>query len=350
MASYVPPRDPFELQVAQVASATLEITDIGIRDNLVEIGMTHSGAQALSRGLVPLVGRYGTAESLCDAQTVEAIASHYRTLPKTGEWSSLAELRPGSTSPLVCVHPLGGNAFWYLPLARKIGGEQTIYGLHSQGLDLTEPVQRDIAEMAHTYIADLRRAAPHGPYALLGWSFGGAVAFEMARQLAPDDVVSFVAMCDVGPDDMAAIPDSADAAFGLLVHAVRLDHAAPELMSLGGSARVETLHRMCLQHERLPPGYLPEHLERMFAINHANLHAMHTYAFGQYSGDLIVFRAAQRDTGAESQVGRRDLGWRQYVDGDIAIESITGSHFDALSRTNIDVIAAYLQRRLRQAR
>jgi len=42
---------------------------------------------------------------------------------------------------------------------------------------------RSVEEMAHTYIKEMIAVQPKGPYHLLGWSFGGALAFEMARQI-----------------------------------------------------------------------------------------------------------------------------------------------------------------------
>jgi len=40
-----------------------------------------------------------------------------------------------------------------------------------------------LEELAAGHVAALRAAQPEGPYHLAGWSFGGAVAFEMAHQL-----------------------------------------------------------------------------------------------------------------------------------------------------------------------
>lgn len=348
MTAYAPPRDAFELQVAQVAGATLGIADVGIRDNLVELGMDHPSAEAVGRALFKVLGRDAAPTRLLAAKTAEAIASFYRELPKVADWSSLVELRGGNSRPLVCVHPLGGNVFWYLPLARRIAGKQSIYGLHARGLDLTERVQVSIAEMAESYVLDLKRVVPHGPYALLGWSFGGVVAFEMARVLSRDDMVSFVAMCDVGPDDLAATPDSSDAAFGLLIHAVGFDHAAERLLALPDTGRLHALHQMCIESNRLPPGYTCHHLERMLAINRANLHAMRTYGFGTYSGDMVVFRSADRRSDGTGAVRRNDLGWHEHVRGSITVEPIGGSHFDALSRTNVAKIAECLKLRLGQ--
>src|SRR4029078_5944530 len=40
-----------------------------------------------------------------------------------------------------------------------------------------------VEEMASAYVQHVRRWQPVGPYSLVGYSFGGLVAFEMARLL-----------------------------------------------------------------------------------------------------------------------------------------------------------------------
>jgi thioesterase domain-containing protein len=339
MAVYYPPRDPFELQVARAAASVLPVPSVGIRDDLLGLGLTDRKAQAVSAYLLNVLGRRASAESIVAALTPEMIAHHYRKLPRVADWSSLVELRPGPLPPLVCVHPLGGNAFWYLPLARKLGGANPIYGLHSRGLDLYEAVQNEIPAIAASYVKDLRQRVPRGPYSLLGWSFGGAVAYEMARQIVQEeDTVNFVAMCDVGPDDMGQMPDSADAAFALLIHAVRLDHLSAELVTVPAPSRLEELFRRCVAANRLPPGYSRGDLARMLDINRAHLRAMKRYRFCSYDGRLILFRSADRKA-----VEKQYLGWEDCVRGELRAHEIAGSHFDALNKANLDVIAHHLR-------
>jgi thioesterase domain-containing protein len=331
--------------VAQVAGAVLGVSSVGIHDSLPELGMGKSEARSLSHELVSLLGRRATVASLLDAATVEGIAGIYRELPRVARWSSLVALNPGAVGPsLICVHPLGGNAFWYLPLARKLGNALTVYGLHSRGLDPAEKIESDTVMMARSYVDDLKRRAPRGPYALLGWSFGGILAFAMARRLAEMDTVSLVAVLDVGPVDAPTLPDSADAAYGLLVHAVSLDHMVAQLMGLPGEERLDEMYRACLALNRLPPGYTREHLARMLAINQSNLRAMKSYEFGRYSGEFTIFRATERDH--NPHIGHdEDLGWGRYVTK-IRIHPIAGKHYDAMNRINVNVIADHLSRAL----
>ena len=84
--------------------------------------------------------------------------------------------------PFFCVHAIGGAVLCYRDLALGLGGEQPFYGIQAAGLEGGHAVD-DLPAMAARYAAAVEAAAPHGPYLLGGWSFGGVVAFEMAHQM-----------------------------------------------------------------------------------------------------------------------------------------------------------------------
>ena len=85
----------------------------------------------------------------------------------------------GTRAPFFCVHPAGGSAFCYRYLAEHLGASQPFYRLEC----VTSYDGLSIPQMAGTMSALYERCNPHGPYFLGGWSFGGIIAFEMARQL-----------------------------------------------------------------------------------------------------------------------------------------------------------------------
>ncbi len=98
--------------------------------------------------------------------------------------SPLIAMKPsGSRSPFFCVHALLGSVFHYYPLANMMDREQPFYALQAPGLDGAEKPLDQIEALAHRYIEAIRSVRPNGPYKLGGYSFGGWVAFEMARQL-----------------------------------------------------------------------------------------------------------------------------------------------------------------------
>jgi pimeloyl-ACP methyl ester carboxylesterase len=108
-------------------------------------------------------------------------------------------IRPqGTKPPLFYVHPMGGNVLCYVPFAKHLPPDQPFYAFQAAGADVgTEPV-RGIERIAAGYIEAMRRVQPTGPYHLGGWSFGGFVAFEMARQLhAAGERVGSLVLLDI---------------------------------------------------------------------------------------------------------------------------------------------------------
>jgi thioesterase domain-containing protein len=106
-------------------------------------------------------------------------------------------------APVFCVPGAGANVTSFVPLAAALGGDLPLYGLQPRGLDAGEQPFASVEEAAQTYLPLLKRVAPRGPYRLLGHSFGGWVAFELARRLnalgdpaAPVILVDVDAPCD----------------------------------------------------------------------------------------------------------------------------------------------------------
>src|SRR5690606_1786448 len=112
--------------------------------------------------------------------------------------------------PLFCTHGGTGTVFDYQPLARRLQGNRTVYGLPCRML--VAPGHRDPSrqQMAEDYCSMSRAVQPEGLYHLLGWSLGGTLAAMVARLLeARSERVAFLALIDPfisgigesGPDD-----------------------------------------------------------------------------------------------------------------------------------------------------
>ena len=98
----------------------------------------------------------------------------------------------GEDPPLVLVHPIGGNVLCYLELVKHLPPGRPVYALQAPGAEPGISPLRTVDELAATYLAAIRRVHPHGPYVLAGWSFGGYVAVEMARQLDEAEIAALV--------------------------------------------------------------------------------------------------------------------------------------------------------------
>src|SRR5438552_6897298 len=118
-------------------------------------------------------------------------AKPQRSRPWLTFWSSplLAGLRLLSISrlvvrnpPIFIAHGLCGTV-QFTELAKHIRTGHPIYGIQGKGLDeIEEPLER-VEDMARFYLEALEELYPQGPYILIGYSFGGLVALEMAHRL-----------------------------------------------------------------------------------------------------------------------------------------------------------------------
>jgi len=84
---------------------------------------------------------------------------------------------------LVLIHPVGGTVYSYASLATELASRYRVCGLQSPVLVGQDRPVADLAELAASYLTDLRTRQPAGPYRLGGWSMGGLLAYEMAKQL-----------------------------------------------------------------------------------------------------------------------------------------------------------------------
>ncbi|MDI1476289.1 non-ribosomal peptide synthetase/type I polyketide synthase [Polyangium sp. y55x31] len=156
------------------------------------------------------------------------------------EGDCLVPLRStGAKRPIFFVHPIGGGALCYAPLAAAMASDRPFYGLQSPMLEDQGARAGSVEDMAVTYVDAIQRVQPRGPYLLGGWSFGGLVAAEMARVLrSRGETVAQLVLIDV----YASVSDGV----GLLR---RLDPRLPALSMLpaifaeaegaGGKARAQ---------------------------------------------------------------------------------------------------------------
>lgn len=126
-----------------------------------------------------------STNTTADAEAGKQVLMDFpRITTPTSHCSKLAGSRKTGDKrlPLFLLPDGSGSAavFRHLP---SLGG-RTVYGLNSPFLSEDGPSwTAGVAEIAHHYIVQMKEKAPTGPYLLGGWSFGGVVAYEMARQL-----------------------------------------------------------------------------------------------------------------------------------------------------------------------
>jgi thioesterase domain-containing protein len=123
--------------------------------------------------------------ALIESPTLEGLARIIdATAPDSG---LLTVVQPyGSRAPIFAIHD-GGGYYFYWALAMRVAQDRPFYAIqaetHLHGWTRPFGTRRTVEELATRYIREIEAMEPDGPYHLTGASFGGLVAFEIARQL-----------------------------------------------------------------------------------------------------------------------------------------------------------------------
>ncbi|WP_373196908.1 thioesterase domain-containing protein, partial [Mycobacterium marinum] len=89
-------------------------------------------------------------------------------------------LHTGTGTPLFCIHATSGISWPYQTLATHL--TNPLIGIN-QTLNADETPPHTLQAMARNYATRIQNTHPTGPYHLLGWSFGGVLAHQIAIEL-----------------------------------------------------------------------------------------------------------------------------------------------------------------------
>lgn len=177
------PHDEYQRTVAGIWSAVLGIEQIGIHDDFFELGGHSLLAVRVMTAIEKETGKRLPLATLFEHSTIEKLALKMNA-DQEEEWDALVPIKTtGSKDPVYMIHGGGLNVLFYKPIVDFMDEDQPIYGFQALGLNKPATPVNSLEEIARAYIADLLKVNPEGPYALTGYSFGGLIAFEMAKQL-----------------------------------------------------------------------------------------------------------------------------------------------------------------------
>ncbi|WP_166461922.1 non-ribosomal peptide synthetase [Paracoccus alkanivorans] len=173
-----------EMRVLAIAREALGRADLELEDNFFKAGGTSLSAARLVAALRREYSTNIALASIFAAQDLRAFAREIEEIPFQDPLSAVLHLRQstGYAPTLFCIHPVLGIGWGYAALLQALPEEVGLCVLQSPGL--TEPaVWPDLRTMAQEYLETILNEQPDGPYHLVGWSFGGLTAQEIAAQL-----------------------------------------------------------------------------------------------------------------------------------------------------------------------
>ncbi|WP_309728802.1 amino acid adenylation domain-containing protein, partial [Chamaesiphon sp. OTE_75_metabat_556] len=331
-------RDEIEQQLTEIWERVLDVRPIGISDNFFELGGHSLMAVRLFVEVEKIWGKNLPLATLFQAQTIEDLAKVLRQKEWVAAWSSLVLIQPGEPKPpLFCVHPIGGNILEYYAFANFLDRDRPIYGLQSQGLDGQQKPFRRVEDMASHYLKEIRTIQPHGPYFMLGYSFGGLVAFEMARQLEADgEKTQMLALLDCSAPNLPSARPSV--AQSLRIHLCNLWQLNFHERSSYVMGRIT--YRLTKDNHRdflVKSLYKPTDMTpQLLDVLDANLQASEDYLARPYRGKITLFRCQVQDL---EHYLHPELGWSDLVNGNVDVHHVPGSHFRMMKEPRVRGLA-----------
>jgi amino acid adenylation domain-containing protein len=334
--------DTLELQLIKIWEKILGVKPIGIKDNFFELGGHSLIALLLITEVEKIWGKHLFLSSILQSPTIAELAEVLRQKESTSSWSSLVPIELGGHKPpLFCIHPVGGNILEYYSLAGYLNQDRPIYGLQAQGIDGKQKLIDRVEEMASHFIKEIQTVQPHGPYLLIGYSFGGLLAFEMAQQLyRQGEKVNLLGLLDTRASILREVNKSFPEYLEIHLNKLRQLESLEKLKYC--ISKINTLFQKKMSYR----DHLIANLSKIEMLSpeilnvlDCNIQAQQDYIPQVYPGKVIIFRS-------ESQSLYRDiypeLGWKNLVSGGIECEDIPGDHYEMIREPNVRVLARKL--------
>ncbi|MEU5423222.1 amino acid adenylation domain-containing protein [Streptomyces sp. NPDC020667] len=348
------PATPTEHKLAALWTGLLGVDGdrLSVHDSFFGLGGNSLNLIRLTTAVKQEFGVTLEVRRLYLAPTVRGIAAliDEHTAPVAGGPDILVPLNPeGSRPAFFCVHPAGGAAVPYIPLARLLGDDQPFHGLEAPGLH-GGPTPRTLAEFAALYVAAVREAQPEGPYHLGGWSVGGAVAAEMAAQLrdAGQEIGALLLFDTATPGEGSgadgSAPDHAERLASFVHDLAHLrerpvpDIGLAHLRTLGEDERTDHVVRLLEESGLVPEGVRGE-LRARIEVFLATTEAVRTHVARPVDARITLLGAAEEDNVPVAL-------WRELAGRGADHVEVPGTHYTMLQPPHVEELARAVRRAL----
>jgi thioesterase domain-containing protein len=255
--------------------------------------------------------------------------------------------------PLFCIPGAGANVSSFVGLAAVLDGDLPIYGLQPQGWDGVLPPYTDIAAMARSYVQAIYKEFPQGPYQLMGHSFGGWVAFEMAKQLIADgkQVATLIVVDSRAPFDVTQERKFYTRIEIMLklagiyedISGRSITLAESDLAPISHEQQIKLLLDRLVEANILPRNTTIHALRGIVQVYEANMNT-HYQPQDIYRGSLHFVAAEEVTPRIRADIGNTELfdKWRRFAPNSVLLET-PGNHFSLLKSPHVMHLAKLLQ-------
>jgi thioesterase domain-containing protein len=332
-----PPRSPTEKTLAEIWTDLLGLDQVGVHDNFFDLGV-----RLFSR-IEKTFGKKLPLATLFQTPSIDRLAQVLDDAIELDSHPSFVQLgnNHGSKVPIFFLHSMGGEVFFGRGLTSHLGPDRPIYGfkpiLGIGGM----PLAGSFESIADQYAKLLLEFQPQGPYCLFGYSFGGLLAYEVARNLITSGYeVPLLAIIDTGPRRKNAsffqwvknmpnllknvsnwvnydllVTNPEDFGSRLLRKGRTVKRRVSGFFQANGSLEPGRMLEEIFDMESLPQEY--------HVIMKEYFRALQNYEPKPYPGSVTLFRALAQPL---IRIHDPDLGWSRLAMGGVKVITIPGNH------------------------
>ena len=348
---YKAPQTDFQKLVVDIWSKILGIEKISIDDDFFELGGHSLLALRAMLAIEKRIGKRLPLAMLFENSTVEKLARIIEAGEKEISWDCFVPIKTaGNKIPIYFIHGAGLNVLTFRSISKYLDADQPVYGLQAKGLNGKDEPLNKMEEIASHYIAEILKHNPYGPYALAGYSFGGLIAYEMAKQLK--EMGKKVVMLGIF-DTFAEQSNKDDSKIKKIVTKTSdffrkvwctfVLMADEPLFILKFRSR-SMMKRTRLLIEKLNPVKKPKDPNDFYVyaekiIN--NLYrAAQDYKLTPYDGTIDLFRAKRKTYYLPDF---ENYGWKPFALRGVNIHEVPGDHAEIFNPPNVEELAKVLQ-------
>jgi amino acid adenylation domain-containing protein len=344
-----------EAMVADAFGSVLGLDRVALDSDFFAVGGTSLLTFKLVDALRVLGGHPISVQEVFAHPTVRALATRLGSTDTERPRSIVEVRRGGRRTPMYFPPGVLGEGVLHRAFCDELPADVPLYALTDP---LDGPSEPSLESMAARFCADIEAFQPEGPLGLAGYSFGGLLAYEMARRLvASGRTVEVLAILDTGPDlssgrSVRDLVTRLTRCLGNLPHWIAEDvvrsfskdtpatlwrSLVNVLGTMGGQSSGEGSQQASRsEHLFDVSGWSPA----LKAHVDNNLRLIEQFRYGAYQGRTVLFRARVRPL---LHAQAPDLGWGHLVP-DLRVINVPGNHHTMTVEPHVRTVA----RRLRE--
>jgi thioesterase domain-containing protein/acyl carrier protein len=347
------PTDELEIRLAQIWCDILGVKSVDANSDFFELGGHSLFAARLLARVEAVFGHRISMSALFASPDFTGFANLLRS-PCQRDFDFRQVVRMGPRYAERSIFAINNTGI-FGTLSQRLNGDLSI-----TALQLFDPqIQRDnlpvtVEEVAGQYVRLIREIQPRGPYVLMGWCDGGALAFATARQLEEaGEVVSRVFLIDAwipGYSKRLGWVRSKLADYSYRWGLIRIDwaKARSERKSFWSfMADRATVRRFCRRGQIAKvvaePAYAAAQAHDNWLLDYTTA-MLKAYEPKPISGRLIIFRSTTEPAGRFLDP---KLGWGGMAADGIDLMVVPGDHYTVFKDPGASIMAKCIEEAVR---